>query len=275
VAAGIGEGEKFKVTYDSKTQIFYVVASIETVEGVGFGGRFCVEIDGTTIKSFVIFLYHQIKNNNYSYTGLFMDAAYQAWVGITTIAVWAGNEITHYWRSGVDDAQEWFNNLIDNEVSEADRQRMLIKSLNTNEQQVKFAPPETKGRWLYQLCQQPELAREYWEYDIWHRQQAIALLLGYIQSEREYHVVLKNMIDTTKENIGQAAKTISVAEGRLMLWESVSSVVYVGTDTRLEYNKYQIDLDAEVKAKARAMYAQAQYRAEAYKVFSVSKMKGF
>jgi hypothetical protein len=34
------------------------------------------------------YIYHQIKNHNYNYTGLFTDFAYQAWVGITTIAVW-------------------------------------------------------------------------------------------------------------------------------------------------------------------------------------------
>ena len=224
VAVGIGEEEQFKVTYHDQT--FYIVASIKTVEGIGFSGRFCAKVEVETIEHFVAFLYHQIKNHNYNYTGLFTDFAYQAWVGITTIAVWAGKSIAEYCQNGVSNARQWLANVRNHDEQLAQLQRLLIKNILANENQVKFAPPETKGHWLYELCQQPVLSKEYWQHDIWHRQQAIILILSYIQSAKEYQVVLENMTILLPDQLEKKGATISADEGRAMLWEDKTSVIY-------------------------------------------------
>jgi hypothetical protein len=267
VAAGIGEEEKFKVTYDSQLGIFYIIASIETVEGIGFSGRFCAKVEVETIEHFVVFLYHQIKNHNYNYTGLFTDFAYQAWVGITTIAVWAGKSIVEYCQNGVSDAQQWFGEFMRNEAQQARRQEILIKNLLANEDQVKFAPPETKGRWLYQLCQTPQLATKYWEYDIWNRQRAIHLILKYIQSHKEYLRALKNMVDTTRADIGQPLQSITAEQGQFMLWQAESSVMYIG-------DKVRDEAIAVLKERAKQIYQTMQYRPSAYQFMKVTALEG-
>lgn len=269
-AAGVGEGEFFKITYHD--QKFYIICNIQAVALFGLMGRFCVTIDAETIEHFVQFIYHQIKNHNYHYTALFKDAAYDAWVGIMTVVVWAGESLVSYAEQGLSTARKWFHDFEARESNEAARQRQLIKNILAKEDLVKFAPPETKGHWLYILSQHPMFSKTYWQYDVWHRQRAIHLILSYIQSEKEYHTALKNMAPLTPQNLGQRPRKISVQQGHEMLWNATSSVVYIGTELRLAYNELVHDLDETLKAKARAYYAQAQYRAVAYKALQVLRM---
>lgn len=133
-----------------------------------------------------------------------LDAAYDAWVGIATIAMWADKSITEFWQGGMDKAKDWLRDLYRKNEKEAEQQKMLIQNLLNNENGIKFAPPETKGRWLYILCQTP-IARKDLEYNTLHRPGAIMLILSYIQSENEYQTVLKNMVEIHESNLNANA----------------------------------------------------------------------
>lgn len=237
VAAGESLTADFKITYSSRTQVFGIVCSLKAVEGIGFGGHLYLQVHADTIEHFIAFMYHQIKNANFKNTGLFMPAmgdfydAYAVWVGISTIAMWMGEELKNLIGpgKGVKHWGDWFHNFLKTEIETAKRQARLIHNLLAQPQRIRYAPPETKGYWLYQLCNTPALAEKFWQYNVWERQQAIISILNHIQSQREYHLVLENMVDISPSQIGQKTERIPFLQGERMLWQDKNSVMYAGT----------------------------------------------
>ena len=269
-AVGVGAGEKFKITYSDG--IFYIVTAVKAVAGIGFGGRICLKIDVGTIKEFFLFVYQQIKNHNYSYTGLFLDNAYYAWVSIFTTAVWAGRAIEDYVDSGVDTVREWLYNLGEAHASIAHVQHQLIDNLNKHPELIAQAPPETKGHWLYYLCQKPVLSTEYWEKDFLHRQDAVVSILHQIQSDNEYKTVCEYMLPLDPDNLDSKPQKQSVKKGQYMLWKNKNSVMYIGAEVRYELDALLAGLDKRLNEVAKATYYQAQYRSTAYRFLQTTAL---
>lgn len=217
-----------------------------------------------TIKEFFLFLYHQIKNHNYNYTGLFMDAAYYAWVSIFTVASWAGHAIEDYVNDGVNKAGEWLYGLKKSHADVAHMQRQLIDNLNKHPERIAQAPPETKGHWLYYLCQEPVLSKEYWQKDFLHRQEVIRKILERIQSQNEYDTVCQYMLPIDPDNLDRKPKKQSATVGDSMLWMNTASVMYIGEEVRHGLEVLYAGLCQQLNEVAKEVYNQAQYRSVAY-----------
>lgn len=274
IAAGVGRDVAFKITYDIEKEQFHIVCAAALVWGYGAGGQVGLTIDAGAIETFVEFVYHQLKNNNYSITGLFTDLAYQALTGIIAVAVWAGDNLKNYAKQGLNNAEQWLGSFSQEENTLAGMQGALINNILENEQLVKFAPPETKGRWLFQLCQSYWLSGTYWQDDWTKGQAAVALILSYIQSRADYDIVMQNMVPLTADNIGEPVTTISALEGKMILWQSEGSMVYIGGQEAIVYNEEQAAMAAKMQAKANALYQQA-YRDTAMKNANITKLSFF
>ena len=96
-------------------------------------------------------------------------------------------------------------------------QRQLIDNLNKHPECIAQAPPETKGHWLYYLCQEPVLSKEYWQKDFLHRQDAIVSILHHIQSENEYQTVCEFMLPIDPDHLDSKPKKQPASVGHARL----------------------------------------------------------
>lgn len=210
--AGAGAQAEFKITYYEGR--FVISCHAKVVWGAGAGGKIQIVIDGEHILEFIQFVFHQIKNYNFNYTNLIDNTAFGNLNFVLISSLWdADTLINDYAKSGFDKAYNWFVHSIQpimdhNQICANIIQ--LANSINNNQQQVKYLPPEAKGRLLYKLSQyfklfgSPDPAPA----------QAMMKILSYIQSANEWIQIMQNIVDTDPNNMGQ---TISAIDGQSTL----------------------------------------------------------
>jgi hypothetical protein len=70
---GLGAGLEFSIGYSIDTGKFYIRAMANAVCGLGLSGDIGYVIEPKHIWEFVMFVYHKIKNSDFSYLGMFLS----------------------------------------------------------------------------------------------------------------------------------------------------------------------------------------------------------
>ena len=236
-AIGAGANLGFSVGFQPQEGKFYLRAHAEIVCGAGLSGDIGFEILTKHIIEFVAFVYHKIKDQNFSFVGLFEEAAFMPFINfftryllsdfqsLETVAENELHKITNWWATLSNDLVTDSEKLLENAEQAA-------SNINRNPKIIlQYTLPEIKGRFLY-LFTQPDLQNKIeqqanvitseMDYGIPYSQQnsdnlavaqaqeiqqAIIYILSYIQTDKDFDNVIQHMTyDGSKLDAAQVAQ---------------------------------------------------------------------
>ncbi|UWZ79772.1 hypothetical protein L9S41_19155 [Geoalkalibacter halelectricus] len=197
----------------------------------GGGGGFVFSVHGNTIAEFCLFVYHQLKNNDFSFLDFMTPRAFEYFQTLRTYVLLAGGTLRTAYERG-----EVFWDIMAERIASSLRllfeiPEKIASSIQTEAQArqdaleladrilapesrelILFLPPEGKGQLLYALC------KRHWPFPFRAERQedAILVILGTIQTWREYKEILEHLsIDGSRQswyqNFGQCIKVDSHA----------------------------------------------------------------
>lgn len=202
--AGIGGEAEFKIGYDYEIERFVIKAKAAMCVGLGAGGAFEFSIDAKQVWNFIALVHEQLREADFNFVDTFEQDAYDRFCSWSYELIKKG----HYFqgvtvRAGIEAANIAIQTLEEvGDVMEAwqeyeetsENLGNLMQYMRNQPDELRYAPPEVKGRILHILLNSP---RRFWE-DVsltdWDRERenAIVQLLTTMVSKREYLEVLEH-----------------------------------------------------------------------------------
>ncbi|MDC0669273.1 hypothetical protein [Nannocystis radixulma] len=184
VAVGIGAEGEFKISYEGGR--FRYRGSAGVVCGWGFSGELAGEIDARLIVEFIQFVYHKLKDSNFSVLAFISQEAFRA---LTMLQVWAigkAKEIGDYLGGKIAEVRRWWVNLwADEKAAE-----QLAENIIAAPSRLQFLTPEAKGAILYTLTQR------FWTSWEESQESAVLIVLSWVHTRREFENVCQHMTPT-------------------------------------------------------------------------------
>lgn len=184
VAVGIGAECEFKISYEGGRFCYRGRAS--AVCGWGFSGELAGEIDAMLIVEFIQFVYHKLKDSNFSVLAFISQEAFRA---LTMLQVWAVaklKRIGDYLGGKIAEVQRWWVNFwADEEDAE-----QLAEAIIARPSMLRFLTPEAKGAILYVLTKTFYFSREELQ------ERAALIVLSWVHTRREFENVCQHMTPT-------------------------------------------------------------------------------
>ncbi|MDO3378329.1 hypothetical protein [Geoalkalibacter halelectricus] len=193
--AGVGAGVKGDFFIEYERGRFIISAKAHLVWGLGGGGGFVFSVHGNTIAEFCLFVYHQLKNNDFSFLDFMSEDAFRYFDILRSYVLLAGELIEVAYEKGVEfrdvmrtSIQRALRNLQDVRVNQQEAMRLAERILR-NPDLVLFQAPEGKGRLLRALCQSQ------WPFPLRAELQedAILTILETIQTWNEYKEIMEHL----------------------------------------------------------------------------------
>lgn len=181
VAIGIGGELDFQISLEGGR--FRYRGRLGLVCGWGFSGECAGEIDANLIWEFVQFVYHKLKDSNFSILSFITEEAFHA---LTMLEVWAieqTKKIGDYLGARLDEVQRWW----DDRKATSEAARRLADTIIANPQHPRYLTPEGKGAILYTLTETFHLEFEE------RQEQAALIVLSWIHTRHEFANVCRHI----------------------------------------------------------------------------------
>ncbi|WP_281858341.1 hypothetical protein [Litoreibacter halocynthiae] len=181
--AGIGVEAHFKIELDSSTGKLYARCGAQLVIGVGAKGGVTAAVGLNTIYDFVMYIWQQLSSNNFSLLNFITKAAFEgicqlAYMLIVKPAEALGRAVGELVRHAIEFATRPWRDAQDKED--------FARNVQRNTTMLLHAPPEVKGRILY------ELGENHWGFDE-YAEGAILVVMDSLQSSREWAQVVERI----------------------------------------------------------------------------------
>lgn len=209
---GAGGTAAFYVTYVKSRFRIYCKAGL--CWGVGAKGSLGFEVDGNTFAAFIKGFMYMLRNADYRKLEDMMPRdSFRALCAIPILLAARGVQMgTDIIFSTCDRVTDILNKL-ESELSNEDKRVMLMKSIISNPDQLKYTPPETKGSIIAQLIYFNVLdvidlrnqKRSTVKSGMMQlRKEAIIRCFTWVQSKADYNNVMQHMTTTPAEGKGDA-----------------------------------------------------------------------
>lgn len=186
--AGIGGEVDFYITFENGKFMFRAKAQL--VIGLGAKGSLKGTIGFDTIYEFVMYVYHQLNDNNFDYLEFMDESAFNFVVGMVLYCLEKGIDLARLTADGVSQiivGISDLSNAISADFSSAAKAEAYAKHIKSRPFALIFSPPEAKGAVLYRLSQTFYFSREE------HQEAAILTVVGTMQSRREWEQVVERI----------------------------------------------------------------------------------
>jgi len=225
IAAGAGANASFKIIYNQNKFVIHAEAGL--VCGVGASGSISVVVYPEHVISFVAFCYHRIMENDYAYTNLIKDDAFNILINLWSNFIFGETKLlADAFELGIKDLTKWWDTnylIYSSGDPQLDNAMQIANNINSDPAQyLKWTLPEVKGRLLF-ILSDPALLQEivanapagaqaqamknpfgggyvgqaainaYASTQLFNLETAILNILSYIQSEEDYKQVMRHM----------------------------------------------------------------------------------
>ncbi len=197
--AGIGAEVDFYIEFTGTKLMFR--ARAELVVGLGAKGSLTGTIGFGTIYDFIMYVYHQLKDNDFSYLKFMNKDAFNFVVGLVLYSIESGIDLA---RLTTDSIEDLYNKSLDmlGEImkgfADSNAAETYARRIKTRPMALIFAPPEAKGAVLHRLSQ-----TFYFSFEE-HQEAAVLTVVGTIQSKREWEQVVERITATGKKTSAAA-----------------------------------------------------------------------
>lgn len=179
-----GAEATLKITYEQGRFMFRCEA--RAVLGVGAKGGISGTIDFRYIIELIMYIYNQLKDNNFAFLRFVSEAAYHALVRISLIVIEYGEAALEGSIAAISNLME----LVASPFTEANAAEEYARKIQARPVALIFASPEAKGAVLYKLSERFLFSFE-------ERQEAaILIVVGTMQSRREWNQVVERISPT-------------------------------------------------------------------------------
>ena len=183
-AAGLTLEGDFGVDYQDGR--FVVHFSVHGALGIGGGGKFACTIGVEHIVDFMVYLYHELKNEDFHFVGVFTQDAFDSYVAISTFGLVKGEDIRTMYEMGEKGIRKMVEEVrieletLQTETEEQKRLKKLAEHILANKQNLSCHPPEAKSQLLYSLSTYYAFSRQE------KQEEAIIAILGTAQTRNDY-----------------------------------------------------------------------------------------
>jgi hypothetical protein len=199
-ALGIGAGGDFEIGLDKHNKL-HVRAKAQVVVGLGGSGMIVAGVGLGVIYEFIMYLYHQLKDNNYSLLIFISEAAFSFIIDLVIMVIDKGIEFI---EQSYKELSVMINDVLEHSLKDysnaSDAENFAINVKNRPDV-LFFSPPEAKGSILYRLSETFTFSFEE------HQEAAILVVLSTVQSKREWAQIVERI--TPKGTKSTAAEGLS------------------------------------------------------------------
>lgn len=181
VNAGVGAQLDLYITYENGKFMFRAKAQL--VWGVGAKGSLSGVIGLEGILEFVMYAYHQLRYNGFSYLQFIDRAAFRAMVNVTMYAVQYGEDAIRSLGEGLDR----LGDAIMATIHDRDATMEFARRIQLQPQMLLFAPPEVKGAILHRLTRTFTISLDE------EQEPAVMTVLRSIHTRREWEQVVERI----------------------------------------------------------------------------------
>ncbi|OCX67321.1 hypothetical protein BFP70_01635 [Thioclava sp. SK-1] len=181
ISAGVGAEAALKITYENGKFMYRCEA--RAVLGVGAKGVIAGTIDFRYIKEFIMYVYNQLKDNDFAFLYFIQREAYQALVQLVLLLIDEGSAVLEYASDVIASKLEQMISPITNASAAED----YARKIQSRPAALIFAPPEAKAAILHKLSERFVFSFE-------ERQEAAILtVVGTVQTQREWQQVIERV----------------------------------------------------------------------------------
>lgn len=205
--AGIGGEAEFRIGYDFEIERFVIKAKAAMCIGFGAGGAFEFSIDAKQVWNFMVLVHQQLRDADFNFVDTFEELAYDRFClwsyelikqgqYFQGIAVRAGIESANVAIKTLEAIRELGDDWAAYQDS-ADHLTNLLDYMREKPEELRYVPPEVKGRILYHLLNKP---RRYpddislFDVDKDREMAIVHMLTRTVVSKREYLEVLEHTL---------------------------------------------------------------------------------
>ncbi|MEP1389165.1 MAG: hypothetical protein ABJO29_00855 [Yoonia sp.] len=181
VNAGVGAEFDLMITFENGKFMFRAKAQV--VWGVGAKGGVSGSIGFEAIIEFVMYTYHQLRANGFSYLVFIHKEAFDAMVQMLIYAVQFGEDAMIALGNGASQLASW----VMQPFEDADAAEAFAIKVKQQPRALFFGPPEVKGAVLYRLSERFTFSREE------HQEGAIIAIMHCISSRREWEKIVERI----------------------------------------------------------------------------------
>ena len=182
--AGVGFKGEFKIFYEGGR--FVIKCQAKLVIGLGAKGSLSGTIGFDTIYDFIMYVYNQLKDNDFSYLEFMEGNAFNSVIAIVLYGIENGVDAMRFVGNQVDALVTAIGNI--NEA--ADEAEAYAKKIKAKPSALFFAPPEAKGAVLHRLSE------TFWNSFEEHQEGAILTVVGTVQTQREWEKIVERISPT-------------------------------------------------------------------------------
>ncbi|MEP4548433.1 MAG: hypothetical protein ABJ000_19810 [Saccharospirillum sp.] len=235
---GLALNGKFKVGFDREIKRFVIKLEASLCLGPGVGGKFEATVDAKQVWNFISLVHHQLLSQDFNWVDMFEDGVYDRFVAwsyeLINKGYWfpglqlrAGAEIAYQAISLLDRVQSFGDDFYAYEEN-SESLHALIQYISQYSVELKYAPPEVKGRILYRLINEPRHIWRDWSFGVGidmdqPRERAVLHLLRQgVETKREYLEVLEHTLGESRSgrSLSQRCQDASDAQQALMRYMS-------------------------------------------------------
>ena len=192
VSAGAGAEATLKISYERGRFMFRCEA--RAVLGVGAKGGINGMVDFAKIVELIMYIYNQLKDNNFAFLQFVASEAYFALVQVSLVVI-------EYGAAALNGAIDTVNQMmaaVASPFTGPNAAEAYAKKIKARPTALIFAPPEAKGAVLYKLSERFLFSFEE------HQEAAILTVIGTMQNLREWEQVVER-ISPNGQKIGETA----------------------------------------------------------------------
>ncbi|MBT0958122.1 hypothetical protein IV417_12055 [Alphaproteobacteria bacterium KMM 3653] len=188
--AGIGGEVTFRVEFDDRTQKFMFRCQAQLVIGLGAKGSLSGSIGFGTVFELVMYVFHQLKDNNFSFLSFISESAFRAIVAMSIFAIKHGKAALESLMTAGGNLFAAIGDFLTEIISAPGEARDFAKHIKTAPEELFYAPPEAKGAILYSLSETFVRSREE------HQEAAILVVLRTVQTRLEWQKIAERVTPT-------------------------------------------------------------------------------
>jgi hypothetical protein len=192
-SAAFGGGANAEFYIDYFEGKFTIRAQAKLIWGVGGGGGFAFTVGADTIVDFFLFIYHQLKNNDFNFVDVLSLRAFEYYDTVRSYLAFYEDTLEQVYEEGRKFLRDMKFSILDKlQVLEDAKQNQakaeaLAKRLLDNPDLVTFLTPEGKGRLLRNLCY------SYWSSLEETQEDAMLAILRTVQTWNEYKEIMEHL----------------------------------------------------------------------------------
>jgi len=202
-SASLGIGFDLDFTVGLKDNSKFIVRwKAGVVLGGGFSGSLSCIIDAGAIWTFIQFVYHKLKDSNFSFLEFITEEAFNQLMKIQLYIIEKGvdvvKDIGDYFEKKLEDIDNWIGEVVqywEKRSREREDAENLARRIIANPEIIKFTSPEAKGAMLYTLTYTFLLSNEK------SQEKAILHILNWVQTFEEYYKICNRITRDGTKNL--------------------------------------------------------------------------